>query len=80
MSWKNKIAGAFGVDNKKFAGHSNDSERAVELLEAANKENVGYADYLKGIENWLISQGCNQQHINQEIAKVRDVSSYLKYD
>jgi len=80
MSWKDKIAGAFGVADKKFAGHANDSERAAELLEAANKENVGYADYLQGIEDWLKSQGCNQKHIDQEMAKVKDVSSYLKYD
>jgi len=66
--------------DKKFAGHASDSEGAAELLEAANKENAGYADYLQGIEDWLKSQGCSQQHINQEMTKVKDLSSYLKYD
>lgn len=80
MSWKDKIAVVFGDADKKFAGHANDSERAAELLEAANKENVGFADYLAGIEDWLKSQGCSQQHIAQEMAKVKDISSYLKYD
>ena len=80
MSWKDKIAGAFGDTDKKFAGHANDSERAAELLEAANKEGVGFSDYLAGVEDWLNSQGCPRKHIDEEMKKVNDVSSYLKYD
>lgn len=80
MSWKDRIPGAFGCADKQFSGHAYDSERAAELLVAANKENVGYRDYLAGIEDWLRSEGCSQQHINQEMAKVKDISSYLKYD
>lgn len=80
MSWKDKIAGAFGIADKKFAGHALDSERAAEMLGAACKEDVGFADYLSEIEDWLNSQGCSQQHVAQEMAKVKDISSYLKYD
>lgn len=80
MNWKDKISGAFGNTDRKFAGHANDSERAAELLEAANKDGVGFRDYLAGIKAWLKSQNCSHKHIEQEMEKVKDVSSYLKYD
>jgi hypothetical protein len=32
MSWKDQIAGCFGVDDVKFAGHAADAQRAHELL------------------------------------------------
>ncbi len=51
-----------------------------ELLEAASKEGFGFAEYLSSIEDWLKSQGCLQEHIGHEMAKVKKVSSYLKYD
>ena len=50
MSWKDKVPGAFGSVDKKFAIHPNDSERAAELLEAANKEGVGLKEYLSEIK------------------------------
>jgi membrane-bound lytic murein transglycosylase B len=80
MGWKDKISGAFGVADAKFASHAIEAERAAELLEAASKEEVGFADYLSGIEDWLKSKGCRQKHIDQEMVKVKDVSSYLKHD
>jgi hypothetical protein len=80
MSWKDKIPGTFGVADKKFAGHPCDSERAAEMLKIAIKEGVGYSDYLEGIEDWLKSQGCIQEHIDQEVIKVKNVSSYLQHD
>jgi len=45
MNWKDKIPGSFGYVDRKFAGHVLDSERAAELLEAANKANVGFNEY-----------------------------------
>jgi len=80
MSWTDNISGAFGCVDIKFAGHTNEVERAVELLEAANKEEIGFAAYLEGIEDWLKSQGCTQQHIDEEMGKVKNLSSYLKHD
>ena len=80
MSWEDKISASFGVADKKFAMHASDAEKAAELLEAANKENVGWSDYLAGIERWLKESGCSEQHIKTEMERVRDLSSYLKYD
>jgi hypothetical protein len=81
MSWKNKISGAFGTDDHEFAKHTCDRERAEELLKAAIKENVAFDDYLATIEAWLNSEKCTQSHVEQEMAKVRALSSsYFKYD
>lgn len=80
MSWKEKIPGAFGCADKKFARHALDSARAAELLAEANKEGVGFGEYLSEIESWLKSQGCSPDHIRREIIFVKDLSSYLKYD
>jgi len=78
MSWNDKISSAFGVADKKFAGHANDIESAVELLEMASKEGVSFADYLTDIKAWLKSQDCSPQHIEQGMGKVNDLSSYFK--
>lgn len=80
MDWKNKIPGSFGMVDKKFAGHAFDCERAAELLVAANKADVGLKEYLAEIENWLKSVGCNSDHIQEEMKKVKDIGHYLKYD
>lgn len=80
MDWKDKIPGSFGAVDKKFAGHALDCERAVELLEAANKADVGLKEYLTEIENWLKSEGCRDNHIQREMKKVKDIGRYLKYD
>ena len=80
MDWKHKIPGSFGSVDKKFAGHANDSERAAELLEAANKADVGLNEYLTEIEKWLKSKGCSAKHIQQEMKKVKNIEYYLKYD
>ena len=80
MSWKDKISGAFGGVDKKFASHPNDSERASELLLAANKENIGLEEYLYEMTAWLTSQGCDSTHISTELIKIRDLASYLKHD
>jgi hypothetical protein len=80
VDWKDRIPGSFGSVDKKFAGHALDSERAAELLEAANKANVGLKEYLTEIENWLKSVGCSAEHIREEMKKVQDIERYLKYD
>ena len=80
MDWKDKIPGSFGRVDKKFARHALDSERAAELLVAANKADVGIKEYLTEIENWLKSEGCSGDQIQRELKEVKDIGSYLKYD
>lgn len=80
MSWKKRIPCCFGAVDKKFARHANDCERASEMLAEANKENIGWKEYLEKIEDWLKEQGCNANHIKEEMERVKDLRNYLKYD
>lgn len=80
MNWKKKIPGSFGSADKKLAGHALDCERAAELLEAANKADVGLSEYFAEIENWLKDQNCSDEHIQREMEKVKDIGYYLKSD
>lgn len=77
MSWKNKISVAFGTEDHEFAKHPCERKQAVELLKAAIEENVAFDDYLATIEAWLNSKNFTQSHVEQEMAKVRDLSSYF---
>lgn len=80
MNWKNKIANAFGCEDKKFASHPIDLEKAAELLFTAIEENASYTEYVSAIKEWLESHGCSSLHIDKEIEKVESISSYFKYD
>lgn len=80
MSWEEKISGCFGFVDKQFALHHSDGKHAAQLLAAANAENVGFNEFCQEIENWLVNQGCNKEHIDQEMERVRDIKSYFNYD
>lgn len=80
MSWKEKIPGAFGVEDKKFARHANDIEDAVDMINSAWREGVGFKEYIDEIRSWLNSQGCKKEHIEKEMKRVVDISSYFRHD
>lgn len=44
MSWKDQIAGCFGVADLKFADHAADAQGAHELLGRLIKENVPWGE------------------------------------
>lgn len=71
MSFKDKIAGAFGSVDKKFAGHPNDLERAGELLVACVKEKISLEDLLRAVEEYLKASGASSEHIQTELSKVK---------
>jgi precorrin-3B methylase len=80
MSWTSRISGCFGVADKKFALHASDTLRAAEMLKAASEENVGWDEYVNEIKSWLKSQGCEKNHIEEQMERVKDIRNYLIYD
>ena len=80
MSWKDQIPGAFGSVDMKFARHSDDSKRAATLLLNAIEEEVGFSEYLAGLEDWLRNQNCPEQHISDELAHAKQIASYFTSD
>lgn len=78
--WKNLIPGAFGIVDKKFAGHPLDVQRARKLLVAAIGVGASYADYTTAIRQWLVAQGCSSaccECANEKGAKRRILLSFL---
>ena len=47
------IAGCFGSEDKKFAKHPCDLERAIELLKECSKNSISLIDLKKEVENYL---------------------------
>ena len=80
MSFKNKIPGCFGSTDKIFAGHSNDAERAKDMLIDALNETQSWSEVESAIRDYLVKEGCSQKHIDEQIKKARDTTRYFNYD
>ena len=78
-SWKDQIPGAFGIVDKKFAGHPLDVQRARKLLVAAIEAGASYTDYTTAIRQWLVAQGCSGTFMNAQMRRVRNVGSYFPF-
>lgn len=87
-SWKSMISGAFGAEDRKFAGHSVNIERARKVLNAAIEQGATFIEYCDAIEKWLrdwcsqskASQEVIEKHIKDQMAKVRDIESYFPHE
>lgn len=75
MSYKDKIAGAFGVGDYKFASHQSETINAADLLKRCVEERVNLNDLLDDVENYLDSEKVDRSLINEEIDKVREMFS-----
>ena len=49
MSFRDKIPGAFGIADFKFANHPNDAQRAIELLKVCDQDNVPLSEVLTAV-------------------------------
>ena len=76
-SWQDQIPGAFGVVDKKFAGHPFDVQRALKLLVAAIEAGASYADNTTVIRQWLVAQGRSGAFVNAQMRRVRNVGFYF---
>ena len=65
------IAGAFASMTAPFAIHQYDRERAAAYLGAAVKAQISWADAEQDIRDYLSSQNCNVEYINQEVDRAR---------
>jgi len=83
FKWQDMIGGCFGSADKKFAGHPNDIERAIDLLKECNKNCIPLSELSKEIDTYLknsldFSSKDNsrqkeiQNHIDSELNKVKE--------
>lgn len=53
MDWTKKISGCFGLEDRRFAGHPTDEQRAFELLTELRQEHVGWAEFERELRHQL---------------------------
>ncbi|MEI8096375.1 MAG: hypothetical protein WCG80_19350, partial [Spirochaetales bacterium] len=74
------IGGCFGIEDRIFAKHPQDCKRAAELLAKAIQVEVGFGTYKNEIRKWLLDKKCNPAHVEEQMARVADLSSYFCED
>lgn len=77
---KKLIAGSYGDQDLEFAGHYNDIERAAKALELAFELDLGYEEYLQYHRDFLKGKSASVEYIDDQIEKVKDLSSYFTSD
>ena len=51
--WRSQVPGCFGTADAVFAGHTNEEDRAWELLERLRAKNVSWQDVEKEFRDYL---------------------------
>jgi hypothetical protein len=74
------INGSYGDQDLEFAGHPLDIERAAMSLQLAFELKIGFKEYLLMHEHFLKGRAVSIEHIEEQIEKVRDLSSYFIND
>jgi len=71
------IRNSYGAADNIFAGHPLDRARAAKSITAANEAGVGFDDYVEKHRDLLTRRGCTPEHIDQQIARVRNIENYF---
>ena len=71
MDFREKIPGAFGSVDLKFAIHPLDGERAIELLKVCYQNNVPMKDLLVAVEDFLRKNGAGNDYIKEQLSEVK---------
>ena len=83
-NWTEQIAGCFSAEDRTFASHDCEIQRAKKMLIAALQQGVGYKEYCNAIKDWLHGQLVNtnpkvaKERLKSEMKKVRKLSSYFQ--
>ncbi|MAD00840.1 MAG: hypothetical protein CMK76_13320 [Pseudomonadales bacterium] len=67
--WKRPLKQAFGIVDKRFAGHPSDKERAREARKLINSAGVSWEEIEEEIGRIL--QGCTAEHLQAQLAAAR---------
>ena len=74
------INASYGDQDLEFAGHPLDIERAAKSLELAFELKIGFREYLLMHEDFLKGRTVSIEHIEEQIERVKDLSSYFIND
>ncbi|MDW9381940.1 hypothetical protein [Chryseobacterium sp. JV558] len=77
---QNLIKTSYGVVDLIFAGHEYDRKRALEAIKIANREGVGFNDFLDMHRDYLENKNCSYEHIENQILRVQQIGLYFSND
>jgi hypothetical protein len=80
MTLINLIKSSYGIEDRIFAGHELDRERALKALKVAQDEKVGYTEFIEMHRQFLQNENCSEEHINEQLERVNDLELYFKLD
>ena len=73
MDWKSKVPACFGDKDKVFGDHPEDDIRARDMLKDAIDSKATMSKILAEAESYLKSAGCSQDHIDEQLDKIRNL-------
>jgi peptidase E len=78
MDLEQLIINSYGHADHLFAVHPLDIERAYLSIVRANEEHVGFEEYVEKHRNYLQSLQLSPEHIESQLDRVKDITSYFK--
>lgn len=69
---------SFGMTDRIFGGHPLDRKAARDVLKKTWAEDLGWEDIERTAREYLRGEGCVQEHINEQIRRMRDLSKWLQ--
>ncbi|MEW7292126.1 hypothetical protein [Aquimarina sp. 2304DJ70-9] len=71
---------SYGNSNLIFAGHTIEMEYAAESIVRANNDKVGMQQFITMHTTFLSGKGCSDEHINEQLERVRNINFYFTND
>jgi hypothetical protein len=71
------IEASYSVDDFEFAAYPQNTLSARDSLLQAAKQDVGFNQFLRLHREFLESKYCFDEHIEEQLEKVRDITSYF---
>jgi hypothetical protein len=80
MALENLIKSSYGSEDCLFAMHPSDIKSALKSLVVAQEEEVGFEEFLEKHRVYLRSKNCSEEHISEQIKRVKKVTNYFDAD
>lgn len=78
MELQTLIEKSYGEHDAIFALHPKDRERALQSLIVADEQGIGFSEFLEKHRTFLKEFGVSDKHIEEQLARVKDLTSYLR--
>lgn len=77
---KRKISASYGGADKIFALHPFDIQQGQKALLEAIRLEIGFKQYVELHRDFLVSEGVHEDHLEEQLEYVKDLSRYFIED